>query len=48
MNDTDALLHVVMGSHPVPQPKWEYGVTRGHIRKLQPCLMSSSGCYEAD
>jgi hypothetical protein len=25
-NDTDAPLRVFMGSHPIPQPNWGYGV----------------------
>jgi hypothetical protein len=35
-NDTDALLHVFMGSRPIPQPNWGYGVAQKDLRRLQP------------
>jgi hypothetical protein len=35
-NDTDALLHMLKGSHPVPQPNWGYGVAQTDLHRLQP------------
>jgi hypothetical protein len=35
-NDTDALLHVLMGSRPVPQPNWGYRVAQRDLCWLQP------------
>jgi hypothetical protein len=35
-NDADVLILVLTSSHPIPQPKWGYGVARGCIRWLQP------------
>jgi hypothetical protein len=34
-NDVDASLPVFMGSCPVPQPNWGYGVARRDLRRLQ-------------
>jgi hypothetical protein len=30
------LLPLFMGSHPIPQPKWGYGVAKKDLRRLQP------------
>jgi hypothetical protein len=35
-NDADASLPVFMGSRPMPQPKWRYGVAQKDLRMLQP------------
>jgi hypothetical protein len=35
-NDADTLLPLFMGSHPIPQPKWGYGVAKKDRRRLQP------------
>jgi hypothetical protein len=36
MDDSDAPLPVVTGSHPIPQPKWGYDVAERYIFRLQP------------
>jgi hypothetical protein len=35
-NDTDVVLPVFKGSHPIPQPNWGYGVDRIDLHRLQP------------
>jgi hypothetical protein len=35
-NNVDVPLPMVTGSHPVPQPKWGYGVAQRDIHMLQP------------
>jgi hypothetical protein len=35
-NDANASLPVFMGRHPVPHPKWGYGVAQKDLRRLQP------------
>jgi hypothetical protein len=35
-NDVDMLLPMFMGSRPIPQPKWGYGVAQKDLRMLQP------------
>jgi hypothetical protein len=35
-NDTDAPLPVFMGSCPVPQPNWGYGVAQRDLHRKQP------------
>jgi hypothetical protein len=35
-NDVHPPLPVVIGSRPIPQPKWGYGVAQRDIRRLQP------------
>jgi hypothetical protein len=35
-NNADAPLPVFMGSCPIAQPKWGYGVAQQYIRRLQP------------
>jgi hypothetical protein len=35
-NDADTSLPLFMGSRPVPQPKWGYGVAQQYICRLQP------------
>jgi hypothetical protein len=45
-NNADAQLPMFTGSHPISQPKWGYGVAQKDLHRLQPCMMSSSGCCE--
>jgi hypothetical protein len=33
-NDTDTLLSVFMGVHPIPHPNWEYDVARANLHSL--------------
>jgi hypothetical protein len=35
-NDIDAPLPVFMGSRPIPQPNWGYGVIKKDLHRLQP------------
>jgi hypothetical protein len=35
-NDTDASFPVFMGSHPIPQPIWGYGVAKRDLHRQQP------------
>jgi hypothetical protein len=35
-NNADALLTVFMGSQPIPQPNWGYGVGKQDYHSLQP------------
>jgi hypothetical protein len=35
-NNADTPFPVFMGSCPIPQPKWGYGVAQQYIRRLQP------------
>jgi hypothetical protein len=35
-NNADVPLPMFMGSCPIPQPKWGYGVAQKDLRRLQP------------
>jgi hypothetical protein len=43
-NDVDALLPVVTGSHPVPQPKWDTVWPRQTSICYSPCGMLFNSC----
>jgi hypothetical protein len=45
-NDPDVPLPMFRDSRLVPQLKWGYGVAQKDLRRLQPCVKSSSGSYE--
>jgi hypothetical protein len=45
-NDADVPLSVFTGSRPIRQPKWEYAVAQKDLPGYNPCVMSSSACYE--
>jgi hypothetical protein len=45
-NDANALLPLIMSSCPIPQPKRGYRWPRKTSACYNPCVMSSSSCYE--